>query len=171
MWLRSWPVVSADALRRELAKFAYLREQVFAHELDLAALPPNRRAWLAELGRRSTAHALARLEPVRRHPILAAFAVEVLAQRTRRSRRQTTDSFGSTGPPTPVMPVHLRDTATRPVLDTCPAAGPAPEPLRRVWHSMAWFVCRSRRRRRGAIGRRRRDTRGKGSSPAYDQLA
>ena len=168
VWLRSRPtVVSAAALRRELDKFAYLREQVCAHELDLAALPPNRRAWLAQLGRRSTAHALARLEPVRRHPILAAFAVEVLAQRTRRSRRQTSDSFGSTGPPTP----SCQFTCATLLLDLCfgrrACAGAAAS--RSALDGV--FVCRSRRRRRGAIGRRRRDTRGKGSSPGYDQLA
>jgi hypothetical protein len=71
-----------SALRRELDKRAFLIEQVGADRFDLSALPPNRRAWLAQTGRQSTNQALARLAPERRYPVLMAFCVEALERAT-----------------------------------------------------------------------------------------
>jgi hypothetical protein len=48
-----------SALRRELDKRAFLIEQVGTDRFDLSALPPNRRAWLAQTGWQSTNQALA----------------------------------------------------------------------------------------------------------------
>jgi hypothetical protein len=53
--LRARPTaVSARAMRRELDKRAFLVETVGADRFDLSGLPPNRRAWLAQTGRRQT---------------------------------------------------------------------------------------------------------------------
>jgi hypothetical protein len=81
-WLTTGPSrASPAAVKAELAKYAFLRG-LDAHTLDLSALPAERRRFLATIGRRSTAQALARREPERRYPILLALvaqcAVEVL---------------------------------------------------------------------------------------------
>ena len=82
-WLRARPTaVSATAMRRELDKRAFLIEQVGADRLDLSALPPNRRSWLAQTGRQQTNQALARMSPERRYPVLIAFCVEALERAT-----------------------------------------------------------------------------------------
>jgi hypothetical protein len=82
-WLRSRPTsVSAGALRRELDKRAFLIGELGADRFDLSALPPNRRAWLAQAGRQSTNQALARLAPERRYPVLVCFCVEALERAT-----------------------------------------------------------------------------------------
>jgi len=53
-WLRSRPTsITKAAMRRELSKRAWVIEQVGADRLDLGVLPPNRLAWLAQIGRRS----------------------------------------------------------------------------------------------------------------------
>ena len=68
-------------MKGELEKLAFLRG-MDAHTLDLSVLPAERRRFLAGMGRRLTAQALARREPARRYPILltliAQSAVEVL---------------------------------------------------------------------------------------------
>ena len=69
-------------MRRELSKRAWVIEQVGADRLDLGVLPPNRLAWLAQIGRRSTSQALSRLDERRRYPVLACFCAEALAQAT-----------------------------------------------------------------------------------------
>ena len=46
-------------------------------DIDLACLTPNRRKFLAQLGRRSTNQALQRMGPERRYPILLAFLEDV----------------------------------------------------------------------------------------------
>lgn len=51
-----------------------------ADTLDLSVLPPARRRFLAQLGRRSTAQALARSDPDRRHPILLATLAETAVE-------------------------------------------------------------------------------------------
>jgi TnpA family transposase len=80
-WLRARPTaVSAAAMRRELAKRAFLIETIGAERFDLSALPPNRRSWLAQTGRQQTNQALARMTPERRYPVLMAFCVEALAR-------------------------------------------------------------------------------------------
>jgi hypothetical protein len=82
-WLRDRPsTVSARALRRELEKRAFLIEQVGANRLDLAGLPPNRRAWLAQTGRQSSNQVLARLAAERRYPVLMCFCAEALERAT-----------------------------------------------------------------------------------------
>jgi len=69
-------------MRRELKKRAWVIEQVGADRLDLSVLPPNRLAWLAQIGRRTTSQALSRLDDRRRYPVLVCFCAEVLAQAT-----------------------------------------------------------------------------------------
>lgn len=60
-WLRSRPTsLSPRALRRELDKRAYRSERIGPEGLDLEALTPTRRAWLAQLGRRSRVQLLRR---------------------------------------------------------------------------------------------------------------
>jgi hypothetical protein len=82
----SWlgvPPTSANpaAVKAELEKLAFLR-RLDAHTLDLSMLPAERRRFLAGVGRRLTAQALARREPERKYPILltlvAQSAVDVL---------------------------------------------------------------------------------------------
>jgi hypothetical protein len=82
-WLRSRPTsVSARALRSELDKRAFLLDELGAGRLDLSALPPNRRSWLAQTGKQQTNQALARMEPERRYPVLMCFCVEALERAT-----------------------------------------------------------------------------------------
>ena len=78
-WLRSRPTsVSARALGRELDKRAFLLGELGIGRFDLSALPPNRRAWLAQTGRQQTNQALSRMAPERRYPVLMCFCVEAL---------------------------------------------------------------------------------------------
>ena len=82
-WLRSRPTsVSARALRHELDKRAFLLGDLGVERFDLSALPPNRRAWLAQTGRQQTNQALARMAPERRYPVLLCFCVEALERAT-----------------------------------------------------------------------------------------
>ena len=53
-----------------------------AHQFDLSCLNPNRRHFLAQLGRRSTPQALQRLNPERRYPVLLTFLVQMLEDTT-----------------------------------------------------------------------------------------
>jgi Domain of unknown function (DUF4158) len=81
-WLGRGPTqATAGAVRTELEKLAYLRG-MDAHTMDLSGLPTERRRFLAGIGRRSSAQALARREDQRRYPILLTLvtqsAVEVL---------------------------------------------------------------------------------------------
>ncbi|GAA2636509.1 hypothetical protein GCM10010411_89660 [Actinomadura fulvescens] len=77
-WLGKGPV---EAVKTEIAKLEFLRG-MDAHRLDLSVLPAERRRFLATVGRRLTAQALARRDPERRYPILltlvAQSATEVL---------------------------------------------------------------------------------------------
>jgi hypothetical protein len=69
-WLNKGPTeASAAAVKAEVGKLLYLRG-LDAHTLDLSVLPAERRRFLATVGRRLTAQALARREPQRRYPIL-----------------------------------------------------------------------------------------------------
>jgi len=75
-WLEAGPTSASPAVvKTELAKLAYLRG-LDAHTLDLSVLPAQRRRFLAGLGRRLTAQALARREPERRYPILLTLLAE-----------------------------------------------------------------------------------------------
>jgi hypothetical protein len=75
-WLGAGPTMSSPAaVKAELAKLAYLRG-LDAHTLDLSVLPAQRRRFLAGLGQRLTAQALARREPERRYPILLTLLAE-----------------------------------------------------------------------------------------------
>ncbi|WP_242702216.1 hypothetical protein [Arthrobacter cavernae] len=69
-WLGTGPVeASPAAVKAEIAKLGFLRG-MDAHTLDLSVLPAERRRFLATVGRRLSAQALARREPERRYPIL-----------------------------------------------------------------------------------------------------
>ena len=58
-----------------MAKLAFLR-QLGAPEWDLSDLNPNRRKFLAQVGRRSTSQTLQRMPDRRRYPILVALLHE-----------------------------------------------------------------------------------------------
>lgn len=82
VWLRQGATaVSAQAIKRELAKLSFVRT-LGADRLDLSAIPVGRRRFLAGLGRRSRTQALARAAAPRRYPVLLATlaetAIEVL---------------------------------------------------------------------------------------------
>jgi hypothetical protein len=64
------------AVKAELAKLAFLRD-IGAAELDLGVLPSERRRYLAAIGRRSTAQALARSGPERRYPVMVALVAQL----------------------------------------------------------------------------------------------
>ena len=69
-WREPW-----GSIKSEVAKLAFLR-QLGAHEWDLSALNPNRRKFLAQVGRRSTSQTLQRMPDRRRYPILVALLHE-----------------------------------------------------------------------------------------------
>ena len=58
-----------------MAKLAFLR-QLRAHEWDLSDLNPNRRKFLAQVGRSSTSQTLQRMPDRWRYPILVALLHE-----------------------------------------------------------------------------------------------
>jgi hypothetical protein len=75
-WLGVGPTSSSPAaVKGELEKLAFLR-RMDAHSLDLSMLPAERRRALAQVGRRSTAQALARRDPDRRYPILLTLVTQ-----------------------------------------------------------------------------------------------
>ena len=81
VWLRRGATTATpEVMKAELEKLAYVRG-LDADRLELA-VPPGRRRFLAQVGRRSTPQALARAAVERRHPVLLATlaetAVEVL---------------------------------------------------------------------------------------------
>ena len=63
------------SIKSEVAKLAFLR-QLGAHEWDLSDLNPNRRKFLAQVGRRSTSQTLQGMPDRRRYPILVALLHE-----------------------------------------------------------------------------------------------
>jgi TnpA family transposase len=72
-WLRQGAVAPTPrAILGELEKLTFLRS-LGVPAWDLGRLPPNRRKFLAQLGRRSSNQALQRMPPERRYPILLAF--------------------------------------------------------------------------------------------------
>jgi hypothetical protein len=78
-WLGKGPTeASASAVKAELGKLLHLRG-LDAHTLDLSVLPAERRRFLAAVGRRLTAQALARREPQRRYPILLTLLSQTAA--------------------------------------------------------------------------------------------
>ena len=66
-----------SAIKGELEKIEYLR-QLGIHQWDLSVLNPNRRKFLAQVGRRSTNQALERMPEQRRYPILLVLLHETL---------------------------------------------------------------------------------------------
>ena len=58
---------SPGSIKSEVAKLTFLR-QLGAHEWDLSDLNPNRRKFLAQVGRRSTSQTLQRMPDRRRYP-------------------------------------------------------------------------------------------------------
>ena len=66
-----------SAIKGELEKIEYLR-QLGIHQWDLSVLNPNRRKFLAQVGRRSTNQALERMPEQRRYPILLGLLHETL---------------------------------------------------------------------------------------------
>jgi len=80
VWLRRGATsATADVIKTELDKLAFLR-RLDADTLTLSVLPPARRRFLAQLGRRSIVQALARSDPDRRHPILLATLAETAVE-------------------------------------------------------------------------------------------
>ena len=63
------------SIKSEVAKLAFLR-QLGAHEWGLSDLNPNRRKFLAQVGRRSTSQTLQRMSDRRRYPILVVLLHE-----------------------------------------------------------------------------------------------
>lgn len=79
-WLRRGATSSTpEVIKVELDKLAYLRA-LDADTLDLSVLPQGRRRFLAQVGRRSTAQALARTDPQRRYPVLLATLAEAAVE-------------------------------------------------------------------------------------------
>ena len=66
---------SPGSIKSEVAKLTFLR-QLGAHEWDLSDLNPNRRKFLAQVGRRSTSQTLQRMPDRRRYPILVVLLHE-----------------------------------------------------------------------------------------------
>ena len=66
-----------SAIKGELEKIEYLR-QLGIHQWDLSVLNPNRRKFLAQVGRRSTNQALERMPEQWRYPILLVLLHETL---------------------------------------------------------------------------------------------
>ncbi len=66
---------SPGSIKSEGAKLAFLR-QLGAHERDLSDWNPNRRKFLAQVGRRSTSQTLQRMPDRRRYPILVVLLHE-----------------------------------------------------------------------------------------------
>ncbi len=80
VWLRRGATsATAAAIKQELAKLTYLR-RLDADTLDLSAIPPGRRRFLAQLARRSKVQALARSDEQRRYPLLLAGVVETAVE-------------------------------------------------------------------------------------------
>jgi Domain of unknown function (DUF4158) len=79
-WLRRGATsATAEVIKAELEKLAWLR-CLDADTLDLSAIPPGRRRFLAQVGRRSTAQALARADTQRRYPVLLATLAEAAVE-------------------------------------------------------------------------------------------
>jgi TnpA family transposase len=79
-WLRQEATRStARSIVETIEKLRYL-QAVGAREIDLVALNPNRRRFLAKLGNTATSQALERMSAVRRYPILLAFLEHVLQE-------------------------------------------------------------------------------------------
>jgi hypothetical protein len=77
VWLRQGAVsFSPTAIVREIEKLSYVRG-LDVERWDLSALTPNRRKFLAQLGKKSTNQALQRTPPERRYPILVAFCARL----------------------------------------------------------------------------------------------
>jgi len=88
-WLRQGAVANTPAaILTNIAKLTYL-EQFGVAGWDLGALTPNRRKFLAQVGKQSTNQALQRASAERRYPILVAFLREALDEVT----DQTVDLF------------------------------------------------------------------------------
>jgi hypothetical protein len=79
-WLRQGATATTPrAILAELAKLDHLR-RLGAAAWDLGALTPNPVKLLAAIGKRATNQALQRTPPERRHPILAAFARQMVEE-------------------------------------------------------------------------------------------
>jgi hypothetical protein len=77
VWLRQGAVsFSPAAIVGEIEKLSYVRA-LGVERWDLSALTPNRRKFLAQVGKKSTNQALQRTAPSRRYPILIAFLRQV----------------------------------------------------------------------------------------------
>ena len=79
-WLRFGETSnSSSAILNAIRKLNYLRS-LKVNIWDLSTINPNRRKWLACLGRQSSNQALQRSEPERRYPILMAFLRQTLEE-------------------------------------------------------------------------------------------
>jgi Domain of unknown function (DUF4158) len=87
-WLRQEAISSKPrSILETVEKLRHLRTARVA-DISLDAINPNRRKFLAQLGRTSTAQAIARMSEDRRYPILLAFLERV-------ARRWSTSSSSS----------------------------------------------------------------------------
>lgn len=77
MWLCQGTVsFSPTAIVGEIEKLSYVRS-LGVEQWDLSALTPNRRKFLAQVGKKSTNQSLQRTPPERRYPILVSFLSQV----------------------------------------------------------------------------------------------
>jgi hypothetical protein len=73
-WLRLGATANTSAsILETVEKLSFLRKGG-VHLLDLSVLNPNRKKFLAHIGKRSTSYGLQQIAPMRRYPILACFA-------------------------------------------------------------------------------------------------
>jgi len=100
VWLRQGSVsFSPAAIVGEIEKLSYVRALGVEH-WDLSALTPNRRKFLAQVGKKSTNQALQRTAPSRRYPILVAFLRQV-AENPRLSTAHSRPAQRGGGTPCP----------------------------------------------------------------------
>jgi len=101
VWLRQGATANnADAILDAIAKKRFLAERGLG-SVDVSSIPPNRVKFLAQIGRKSTPQALARMSPEKRYPILTAFAsqtgVDVLDETIDLFDRLLGHSYGDAG--------------------------------------------------------------------------
>jgi TnpA family transposase len=81
-WLRTPPTGSvAVSVAGAVERLAVLRSEG-SFEVDLSGLSPNRVRHLARLGRRSTAQAIGRMQPARRHQVILATLADLVITTT-----------------------------------------------------------------------------------------
>lgn len=80
-WLRTPADGSSPvAIRGQVEKYLHL-DRLWAGEVDLSMLAPGRVRLLALEGKRRAVWEIARLAPVRRHPLLSVFIAQMFIER------------------------------------------------------------------------------------------